>query len=262
MSNGRRYHSNKDKYLGVEFETNRSGKCFVVDYNGNRDVTVMFHDPPYLTNCQLIHLKAGNVINPMKRTVFNVGYLGVGSFTSFAHSQAYSTWFKMLTRCYNEAVRFKHPSYKDVTVCEEWHNFQNFAEWCYKQKYFKAVDDRGKIYALDKDILVKGNKVYSPETCCFVPQEINSFLISRKSTRGKYPIGVQLDERAKRFRASISGGSGKTIHLGRFDTADHAFQAYKEAKEALFKKLAEKWDGRVDNEVYQALINYNVSIGD
>lgn len=82
----------------------------------------------------------------------------------------YSTWLSMLKRCYNIEFQFKHSSYIGCSVHEDWHNFQNFAKW-YDENYYSIGNER---IALDKDILVKGNKIYSPETCIFVPHNINN----------------------------------------------------------------------------------------
>ena len=139
----------------------------------------------------------------------------------------------------------------DCTVDERWHNFQNFAEWYY-DNYIEG-------YHLDKDILFKGNKIYSPETCCFVPQEINKLFTKRQSKRGDYPIGVISNK--KRF-ISIFTKEKKIFYLGSFATPEEAFIAYKTEKENRIKEIANKWKGLISDKVYQALINYQVEITD
>ena len=116
-----------------------------------------------------------------------------------------------------------------------------------------------KEFALDKDILLKGNKIYSPETCCFVPQEINNLFIKRLRGRGKYPIGVSLNK--GKYFSEISCGNTR-ISLGYFDTPQEAFQAYKTAKEAYIKEVADKWRGQITEQVYEAMYNYKVEIDD
>lgn len=250
-----------NKWVGQDFETNNCGKCKVVEYLGYGKVVVEFDKSGHHITCRVSHLQRGNVRDPYFPTVYSKGYIGVGRFNR-ADKKEYRLWEGMLFRCYNKKSRTKNPSYENVEVCEDWLNFQNFAEWCHNQDFFTGKDIEGRSYQLDKDILVKGNKIYSPENCCFVPQEVNAFLTSRKSCRGKYPVGVQFEKETGRFRALMSGGTGKTKHLGRFSTPEEAFLKYKFVKEGLFKELAGKWKGKIDDRVYQALSNYSVDITD
>ena len=104
-----------------------------------------------------------------------------------------------------------------------------------------------KGWCLDKDILVKGNKIYSPETCCFVPKGINLLFGKNNAKRGNYPIGVCKFK--NKFQATINI-KGKTISLGHFDTPEEAFEAYKTAKEAYIKEVADEWKDRIEEDVY------------
>ena len=121
------------------------------------------------------------------------------------------------------------------------------------------MDDKGEPFHLDKDILVKGNKIYSEDTCCFVPICINNLFTLRGLKRGELLIGVS--KKGDRFCASIHK-HGKQKGLGTFDTELEAFWAYKEAKEAYIKELAEKWKDQIDPRVYEALMKYQVEITD
>ena len=161
----------------------------------------------------------------------------------------------MMHRCYKQDV-LKHTSYKNVIVCEEWHSLQGFSKW-HEDNYEQHMIG----WHLDKDILVKGNKVYSPETCCFVPQVINKLLVKADSTRGEYPIGVYYSERDKKFLATLCKLNMR-IHLGTFNTSEQAFEAYKVAKEEYIKELANKWKSYITKSCYQALMNYKVEITD
>ena len=114
---------------------------------------------------------------------------------------------------------------------------------------------------LDKDILVKGNKVYSEATCCFVPKEINSFYTKANKIRGLFAIGVSFDKSSQKFIAGLSI-EGKYKILGQYDNEWSAFLAYKQAKENRAKELAEKWRGQIDDRVYEKLINYKVLLTD
>jgi len=112
---------------------------------------------------------------------------------------------------------------------------------------------------LDKDILVKGNKIYSPETCAFVPTVINNLFTSRVSKRGKYPIGVSVS--GSRYRVTMTKDN-KQYFFGAYGTPEEGFQAYKNAKETYIKEVAELWKDKIGMRVYEALINYTVEITD
>jgi len=133
--------------------------------------------------------------------------------------------------------------------------FQNVAKW--QEVNWKSWMDSS--WDLDKDILKKGNKIYSPETCCFVPQEINKLLCKANSIRGKYPIGVK--KSGNRFEAKLYIDNNP-IYLDTFNTPEEAFQAYKIAKEAHIKEVADKWKGKITEPTYQALYTYKVEITD
>ena len=162
-------------------------------------------------------------------------------------SEAYNKWRQMIKRCGNH----KYPTYIDCTICDEWHTFSNYEKW-HNEHYIDG-------YALDKDILVKHNKIYSPDTCCFVPKEINNMFIKCKNTRGKYPIGVNKHANGS-FMAQIN--MNEKVYLGTYNTQEEAFQAYKQAKEDWIKEVANKWKDKLEPKVYDALIKYEVEITD
>lgn len=256
-----RIEKRRNELLGKEFETSSCGKCFIVDYSDCKNLLVKFIDYPCVVKCALGDLKKGNVKNPLKPSVFNKGYLGVGKYRP-SDKDYYVVWKSMLQRALCDRYKEKRNTYTGVDVCDEWLCFQNFAAWCDSQKLFNTKDDNGKPYQLDKDILVKGNKIYSPETCCFVPSNINSIQISCKSNRGEYPVGVSYNKTKKKFVSHINLGDIKRKHLGCFESPDKAFQAYKTAKEGYIKKVAEKWKGKIDDKVYQALLEWKIEITD
>ena len=171
-----------------------------------------------------------------------------------SHTNAYSHWRNMLVRCFDKEYMVCRPTYSDCTVCQEWLLFSNFKKW-YDQFNYEN-------YHLDKDILVKGNKHYSPDTCCLVPQEINTLLTKRQGCRGRQPIGVCYIKRSGKYSATIH--KMRNVHLGFFDTPEEAFQAYKSAKEQYVKERATKYfqEGKITHRVYQALMEYQVEITD
>lgn len=134
----------------------------------------------------------------------------------------YVKWMQMLQRCFCVEYKNKKPTYADVTCCDDWLLFSNFKKWMESQDY------GGK--ELDKDLLVFENKIYSPESCCFISRSVNSFLTLRSSMRGDYPLGVSYHKRDHVFLSSISGGKDKKIHLGSFDDKYLAHRAWQIAK--------------------------------
>ena len=167
----------------------------------------------------------------------------------------------MLKRCYDEKYHEKHPTYKDCKVCEEWHDFQNFAEWYYNNYY----EIEGERMHLDKDILIKRNKVYSPETCVFVPQAINSLFIKRQNNRGESVIGTTPYQGKYMAQCSIINpktGKSKREYLGIYDTQEKAFEVYKYYKEKNIKIVADYFKGQIPQKLYNALYNYEVENDD
>lgn len=204
------------------------------------------------------NLKRGHFANPYHASVAGVGYFGIGRFIAKSggkHTIEYADWNSMLKRCY--VSRESKLSYKDKSVCEDWHCFQNFAEWATKQINFGKEG-----WDLEKDLLIKNNKVYSPDTCVYLPREINSF-IKRKRVNN-LPLGVDVAYKyngTPYFRVQARE-EGKNICLGGYTTAEEAFSVYKEHKEGLAHKLAEKWKKEIPDVAYKALLNYTVEITD
>lgn len=166
---------------------------------------------------------------------------------------SYRHWKSMLERCPSE----KYSWYKDCSVCDEWLYFSNFKKW-----FDDPANGYREGYCLDKDILVKGNKIYSPDTCCFVPRSINTIFVKRKADRGDLPIGVQKKPSGR--YACIMDKYCKIVHVGTFDTPEEAFAAYKREKEAYIKEVAQKYydNGEITERVYDALMRYEVEITD
>ena len=159
----------------------------------------------------------------------------------------------MLQRCYDKNFQIKASTYIGCSVDPIWHNFQNFAEWCkinYKSNY-----------ELDKDLLNKRNKIYSPETCCFIPEQINLLISKSNSRRGEYPIGVSYFKASNKFQSGYSE-NGKRISLGLFNTPEEAFEKYKIAKEQYIKNIANRYKEIINDNVYLSLMNYQVEITD
>ena len=144
----------------------------------------------------------------------------------------YKCWKTMLERCYSENYYEKNPTYKDCKVCDEWLLFSNFKKWMEQQ------DWEGK--QLDKDLLVVGNKVYSPETCVFVDCTVNNFIIDKSAYRGEFMIGVDLFKRDNKFRVRCSNPfTRKREWLGYFTNELDAHLAWKTKKHEFACQLAD-----------------------
>ncbi len=170
---------------------------------------------------------------------------------------SYRKWCGMLERCYSDKWHKKKPSYEGCKVSPDWLLFSGFHAWFCKHN----IDG----YVLDKDLLSKGNKTYSQDTCLFLPERINGLLINRALDRGMYPIGViyRKDRKVSTFEAAMMV-EGKRKHLGFYDCPQKAFLAYKKAKEAFIKEVAQDyfWRGEIDKRVYDALCAYEVEVDD
>lgn len=146
----------------------------------------------------------------------------------------YVKWFNMLNRCYSDKFKENRPSYVDCSVASEWLVFSSFKLWMESHNW------KGK--ELDKDLLIQGNKVYSPDTCLFIDKNINLLFISSASTRGNYRLGVSFHKREGKFRSTCSDGNGGSVYLGDFASDELAHNAYKKYKYNLIKELASKQD--------------------
>ena len=170
----------------------------------------------------------------------------------------YDLWKHMLERCFSEKLQTLYPTYKGCNVSDNFLNYSFFYDWCQEQIGFGKVDEKGRYWQLDKDLLFVGNKTYSETACVFVPQEINLFFIDRGNDRGEYPLGVHFDKASGKFKAYCNV-NGSLQHLGRFNTPDEAFTVYKPFKENLCKQLALKWQSEIDERLFNAMMNWAVN---
>lgn len=200
-------------------------------------------------------LRRGNIRSPFQRSVFGVGYLGVGNFEAAnkdgSKTLAYGRWMAMLSRCYNKIPHGRDNSYKVCTVCDEWLNFQNFAMWFCNQRFY------GQGHDIDKDLLVPGNKEYSPTTCCLLPPLINSAITGKGAIQNGLPCGVHWHKKNGCFVAKVGKyNDPKTKYLGSFQRKEDAWAVVKADKESYVKELAESYKDRLDSHVYGALLKF------
>lgn len=175
---------------------------------------------------------------------------GVNDLNSARNERSYNIWMHLMKRCCGKR---RPKAYKDCKICDEWKLYSNFKK--FYDKYCKNDS-----FHLDKDILVQGNKLYSPDTCVFVPIEINETIQSIWVEDRSLPAGVSMTKCGK-FRARCRKGEGlDREHIGCYDTAEEAFEEYRKAKKERIKEMANRHfrNGDIDKKVYDALISYKI----
>lgn len=194
-----------------------------------------------------------NVAKP-KKLLCGVAFNSGGKYKTWENgknTKANPIWTAMVRRCYSSEQQIKQPSYIGCSIDENWHDYQNFAEWFYSHKY----SDLG--YHLDKDLLIPDNRIYSPDRCCFVPRQLNNLTIDRKGDRGDLPQGVTWHKGSGVYHSRISV-NGKRKHLGHYDNIEDAYQMYVVGKEKYIKHMAKNWQDRIADDVFQALMNWSL----
>lgn len=232
--------------VGKEFDVLYGYKARVLEYLGNSNVKIIFTDGTTdVTN--IYSLKRGAVKNPNHPLIYGVGYFGQGKYKAKEQkkiTKAYGCWRGLLERTYCDKLRSKHPNLLTVELCEEWHNFQVFAQW-HEKNYRIGWEINNSFLRGDKNI-------FSPETCVFLPSQIGKlFLHSRKKATG-HPLGVYFRKDKGLYTTSIKE-FGKKRGLGLFKTPQEASDAYNEAKRNYTRGLAEIWKNEIDERVYLKL---------
>ena len=241
-------------------------EMIIIEYKNVHDIDVYFPEYDWVfKNAKYINFKNGSIKCPYERRYYGVGYLGEGKYKVKENgrvTRVYDTWHSMLQRCYGGENRGKRSlTYIGCEVCEEWLNYQNFAEW-YDNNYYTV---KNEVMCLDKDILVKHNKIYSPETCVFVPNTINSLFTKRQNTRGKSVIGTSPHQGKYEVQCRMINpetGKSKKEYLGVYGTQEKGFEVYKYYKEKNIKQVADYFKDKIPVKLYGALYNYEVEITD
>lgn len=197
----------------------------------------------------------GSIRDPWFPRTYGVGYSGNAKVSVNGKAKkSHSVWVRILERCYTKDERLK--TYWDVTVCDEWLNYENFEKW-YDENHKEG-------YHIDKDFTIIGSKVYSPETCTFMPHRINSLIgkntFDNKERDKSLPCGVTFNKGKQKYEAKYRNGS-EAIHLGTFPTAESAFSEYKRFKEKHIREVVtEEFElGNITETVYNNLMNYEVT---
>lgn len=239
--------------VGDVFDSINYGKFQVIEIVRMDNITVKFIETGFVKKVRADYIRTGKVKDALFRYFYGVGFFGCGDYTKKTNKTAYDRWKGMLNRCYNEKYLSQKPTYKGCTVCEEWHNFQNFAQW-FEDNYPKD----GIEYCLDKDLKVIGNKIYSPETCMLITNAVNVFMTSCTMARGRYMIGASLEKGWGKFKSACSNPiTGKYENLGRYQTDKQAHLVWRKRKSELASQLIKASNHQSD---IVALTNYKKAL--
>lgn len=247
---------NRLKYLNSVHYNNSGEMMIITEYFDNGNVTVVFDGNVVVKGLRLQCVRNGRVKNPQSKSVLGIGIGGSSHCNN--HDEKYKTcdsvWQSIFKRCYTE--RKSYDAYNGCIICEEWKSKNNFRKW-----WIENIYECDKTLSLDKDILIKNNKVYSPERCMIVPLRIN-VMFARKSKVRDLPIGVRYSG-LNRFSSTLVTKENKNgIHLGNYKTPEEAFNAYKNAKEAYIKQVADEYKDKIPQKLYDAMYRYEVEIDD
>ena len=250
---------------GEEGCNNFGSKIIIKEYRKARDINVYFPEYSWtFEHAEYGAFKKGNIKCPYEPRYYDKGYLGEGKYKVSENGKLtdeYDMWYNMLMRCYDPKYQKNKPTYKGCKVEDYLLNFQHMAEWI-KNNYYEVPGER---MCLDKDILCKGNKVYSRDTCIFVPERINLLFTKSDKSRGNNPIGVS-DLPSGDYQVRCNNGYGKLDYLGTYPTPEEAFRVYKNYKEKVIKEAIDSYEGKIPEPFYSrlktAMYNYKVEIDD
>lgn len=234
-------------YTGLEFVSEKYGEYFVVSCNTSKKVKICFKRTGFEYETTIQQVKAKCVKDPTQHLdlVFGNGIFDLYRRVRECKTKEEKLWRDMISRCHSVKKLIKQPSYATCYVSEEFKIYSKFADWCNKQVGFGNDG-----WQLDKDILSDGECVYSSDTCCFIPAELNSAFSSFKLWKdgkikhtifnGKFVVRV-IENGVKR-------------HLGSHETLEQANFIYGKHKRESLKKLAERWEGVIDDRVFKRLM--------
>lgn len=225
----------------------------VLEYISANKVSVQCLEDGYTRVSRVSEIKSGRIQNPFFKRVAGVGFIGDGPYSSKNDLTCYQKWSGMLHRVYDSTrICYRQYGGRGVLVHESWHNFQNFAEWFYKQP-----NNDVKNIELDKDLIDTAAKLYSENTCSLVPKEVNIALTDSRIDNGML-VGVsKTANKINSYRARCHIG-GKIDNIGVYSTELQAYLAYVKCKESYVRSLSEKYKDVLTNTSYEALRNWRV----
>lgn len=256
-----------DDKIGYKFTTNSGWVGEIVEYNNAFDVLVKWQDGS-MSRETTANIQSGS-IKPLNQPIkYGLGYFGIGRFVPNSYAtgnkvdeKIYDFWGRMFTRCYNprELNKDRTATYRDAFVDEYFYNLQNFAEWALQEGNWMHHG-----MELEKDLFGDG-KLYSPNNCCFLPGNINKFLMETKLSWGSYPVGVNVIMPKPGTNATIGyvarcNNGNKREYLGFFKTPKQAFFAYKKRKEEVAKELVIAYKDLLTPRIIDKLNTFTVNI--
>lgn len=256
LRRGSFFHPNKfSSLVGKRFKNKQGDWATIIEYVNASKIVIEFDGYPdklKITNSSA--LRSGSFKNNYKPTICGMGYIGDGWASiskRSAESLVYDVWVNMLSRCYDDYTQSQQPAYIGCSVDERWHSLEVFAHWYLNHPF------RGEGFHLDKDLLVKGNRVYSEEVCTLIPPEVNAALSIKPSPKSGLPIGVNKIDNG--YVARLCTGETRE-YLGYYKTPEEAHEVYVKAKEDYIRRLAEKWKGQIEGKAYQALREWKFNV--
>lgn len=257
----------KNERLGEERYNNQGSLMKIIEYIDSNNMLVEFQDQfKYKTKAHYCWFLTGEIKNPYAPSIYGLAFSGTKYPIKDKNGDTlkeYNTWRGMLRRCYDNEYLEKHPTYRDVKVCEEWLNYENFYEWIISQENYKKWKENKGTWDLDKDILFLNNKIYSPNTCCLIPQYINKIFVYPKNNSRELPRGIIKNGIGNYFVwCGITDNDGKSKkYLGKYKTLDEAVNKYIEYKKEYINKVAEKAynKGDITLRCYNAMKLYDLS---
>ena len=251
--------------IGEERLNKFGSKMVIKEYRKYKDLDVYFPEYDWtFEHARYGDFKNGEIKCLYEPRYYGKGYLGEGKYKVRENGKLtdeYKIWHGVLQRCYDPKFHEKHSTYKDCTVEDYLLNFQHMGKWL-EDNYYEVP---GEKMCLDKDILCKGNKIYSRDTCIFVPERINLLFTKRDKSRGNSPIGATPNSSGN-YQVRCHDEYGKSIYLGTYNTKEKAFQVYKQYKEKVIKKVIDSYKEKIPEPFYSklktAMYNYKVEIDD
>lgn len=238
----------------------------VVEIHSESEVSIKWFDGITTHKHRMGMIRRGSIYYPNAKTVVGVGYFGIGKYKPNKSGKninynpvVYRKWMKMIVRCYSEVEQKKSSckAYIGVKVCDEWHNFQNFALWA-DDKLDKFIEG----FELDKDMFGTG-KLYCPEYCTLLPDKVNGLLSNQWSSKvADLPEGVNVikpkTKNSKVGYCSRCHINGKREYLGYYDTPEEAGEVYRIAKENEARRLAEEYKNVLSEREYLKLKSFTL----
>jgi hypothetical protein len=244
------------KLIEGEVYENKYGSFKVLSYLNKNNVIVQFLKTGSIKTTNSCNALSGRVKDQYHPTVAGVGCIGnTTSSVDGKVKHSYHTWRGMLERCYNPKKK-QNTYYGVVSVCKEWWCFEEYEKW-YDEHFIEG-------FQVDKDFTVMGCNLYSPDTCCFIPNKINAILGKKTyNTVRKHiglPVGVSYHVRDEKYTSQCYDGN-KLQHFGYHDTPEDAFLAYKPMKESYIQDAAQECyaKGEINETVYNNLMSYEVT---